>query len=76
MSHPLIILPAAEDDLAEARDWYDAQQDGLGIEFLAAIEDVFDRIQATPELYAREYQGHPQDRYQAISVRRLLPSAR
>ena len=31
MSHPLIIRPAAEDDLAEARDWYDAQQDGLGI---------------------------------------------
>jgi plasmid stabilization system protein ParE len=57
VSHPLIIRPAAEDDLAEARDWYDAQQDGLGIEFLAAIEDVFDRIQATPELYAREYKG-------------------
>jgi plasmid stabilization system protein ParE len=54
VSHPLIIRPAAEDDLAEARDWYDAQQDGLGIEFLAAIEDVFDRIQATPELYARD----------------------
>jgi toxin ParE1/3/4 len=30
---------------------------GLGLEFLAAIEDVFDRIQATPELYAGEYKG-------------------
>lgn len=30
---------------------------GLGLEFLAAIEDVFDRIQATPELHAGEYKG-------------------
>jgi plasmid stabilization system protein ParE len=57
VSHPLIIRPEAEDDLAEARDWYDAQRDGLGLEFLAAVEDVFDRVRATPELYAGEYKG-------------------
>ena len=39
VSHPLVIRPEAEDDLADARDWYDAQRDGLGLEFLAAVED-------------------------------------
>jgi len=57
MSHPLIIRPEAEEDMAEGRDWYDRQRDGLGIEFLTAVEEVFGRIRATPELYAPEYKA-------------------
>jgi hypothetical protein len=44
MIHPLIIRPEAEEDMAEGRDWYERHQQGLGTEFLTAIEEVFDRI--------------------------------
>lgn len=57
MNHPLIIRPEAENDLIEARDWYEAQREGLGAEFLTAIDGVFSRIRETPELYAAEYKG-------------------
>lgn len=57
MSHPLILRPEAEEDLAEGRDWYDGQRDGLGAEFLAAVDDVFGRIRETPEVYATEYKS-------------------
>ena len=55
MTHPLIIRPEAEQDLSDGRDWYESQSSGLGAEFLTAVDDMFDRIRATPELYAPEY---------------------
>jgi toxin ParE1/3/4 len=57
MSHPLIIRPEAEQDMAEGRDWYEGQKEGLGVEFLTAVDDVFDRIRETPELYTPEYKS-------------------
>jgi toxin ParE1/3/4 len=57
MSHPLIIRPEAEEDMAEGRDWYDRQREGLADEFLTAVDEVFDRIRETPELYAPEYKA-------------------
>jgi hypothetical protein len=50
MTHPLIIRPEAEEDMAEGRDWYDGQRQGQGAEFLTAVDEVFDRIRETPEL--------------------------
>jgi toxin ParE1/3/4 len=57
MIHPLIIRPEAEEDMAEGRDWYERHQQGLGTEFLTAIEEVFDRIRDTPKLYTPEYKS-------------------
>jgi plasmid stabilization system protein ParE len=57
MSHPLIILPEAEQDLAEGRAWYEGQRAGLGVEFLTAVDEVFDRIRENPELYAAQYKS-------------------
>jgi plasmid stabilization system protein ParE len=57
MSHPLIVRPEAEEDMAEGRDWYEGQREGLGAEFLTAVDDVFDRIRETPELYAPEHKS-------------------
>ncbi len=57
MSHPLIIRPEAEADLIEGRDWYEGQRQGLGSEFLMAVDEVFDRIREHPELYAPEYKS-------------------
>lgn len=57
MSHALVIRPEAEQDMAEARNWYEARREGLGTEFLAAVDDVFERIRETPELYAAGYKA-------------------
>ena len=57
MSYPLVIRPEAEQDMSEARDWYDGQREGLGADFLTAVDEVFDRIRETPEMYAAEYKS-------------------
>ena len=57
MSRLLIIRPEAEQDMAEGRDWYNAQRERLGFEFLTAIEEVFSHIRDMPELYAAEYKN-------------------
>lgn len=43
--------PAAERELAEAIDWYEAARAGLGARMHAAVDDVMSRIASTPELY-------------------------
>lgn len=45
----LRIDEAAEEELAAAAEWYDGQRDGLGAEFLNAVEDLLPQIQAQPE---------------------------
>jgi plasmid stabilization system protein ParE len=57
VSYAFVIRPEAEDDLTDARDWFEAQRDGLGLEFLDAVEDVFARIQEMPELHGVEFKG-------------------
>ncbi len=57
MSLPLIVRPEAEQDLAEGRDWYERQREGLGDEFLAAVEVQFAHIRDWPESYVAEYRG-------------------
>ena len=43
--------------MAEGRNWYEGQREGLGTEFLTAVDQVFDRLRETPELYAPEYKA-------------------
>lgn len=49
MGHSLIIRPEAERDMAEARDWYDRQREGLGSAFILAIDTVFNQIRQSPD---------------------------
>ena len=46
----MTILPQAEADLANARDWYERQRGGLGSAFLLSMEEVLERIRRTPEM--------------------------
>lgn len=52
MSLPIFLRPEAQADLLVTRDWYDRQRPGLGGQFAEAVERLFDRIEAMPELYA------------------------
>jgi plasmid stabilization system protein ParE len=53
----VIIRPEGEADLANARDWYEQQRAGLGAEFLLCVEEVLERINRMPEIYAVVYHG-------------------
>ncbi len=57
MKRAVIVRPAAELDLSQARDWYEAQRPGLGSEFLTAVEERLQYIMDFPESYAIEYRG-------------------
>ena len=45
------IRPAAETDLEEARDWYEARRACLGDEFLGAVADAMMLLETTPEQF-------------------------
>jgi toxin ParE1/3/4 len=52
MSLPVVLRPDATADLVAARDWYEQRRSGLGAKFVAAMDKMVSRIEATPELYA------------------------
>jgi hypothetical protein len=47
----LRLTPEAELDLAEAHAWYSAQRQGLGREFLRAVDTCFAAIRRRPQAY-------------------------
>lgn len=52
MSYPIRLLPEAKDEFDAAADWYEQQQAGLGVDFIARVREVLDRITANPQLHA------------------------
>ena len=52
MKLKLAFHPAVRPEVREAYRWYERQRAGLGAEFIAAIERVYDRIRKTPKLHA------------------------
>jgi plasmid stabilization system protein ParE len=57
MSLPVGFRPEALDDVLLAREWYERQSPGLGDVFAAMVEQLLERIAATPELYAATFRG-------------------
>ncbi len=57
MTLPLIITPEAEEDLAEAKAWYERKRAGLGEEFVLCVEAALDHIRTTPEAATEVYPG-------------------
>lgn len=53
MSRTLIVRPEAETDISEAGEWYEDQVPGLREEFLKALDETFQSVEQSPELYAR-----------------------
>ena len=53
----LRLRPAARDDLDAAARWYEAQEIGLGRQFLTEVRLVFQRIRSNPAAYPTSYSG-------------------
>ena len=47
----LIVLPEAEQDVAQAYGWYEEQEFGLGEEFLRCIDACIQLIRRSPGMY-------------------------
>jgi len=58
MVETLIILPEAEQDIAEARDWYEGRRAGLGRAFVEAINARIRVIQRNPEAFALVHESY------------------
>lgn len=57
MSLPVGFRPEALDDVLLAREWYERQSPDLGQAFATRVEQLLDRIAATPELYAATFRN-------------------
>ena len=55
MEHYLSIREEAYEEIQEAYDWYEEQRQGLGEEFLVAVEGCLKRIAKKPESFQRKY---------------------
>ena len=55
--YKLIIKPFAEEDAKDAANWYNEKREGLGNEFLLALEAALNAIQRNPNLYQVVYKG-------------------
>ena len=51
MTVPIVLRPEAQNDLLEARDWYERQRDRLGDDFVGAFDEFLARIQTAPEMH-------------------------
>lgn len=45
MSLPVVFHPDVQDEVDDAYRWYERQRLGLGDDFLAALEDVYRRLE-------------------------------
>jgi len=51
MQYNLTLSQEAEDAVYNAKEWYEQQRQGLGVEFLVAIDNAFLSIQSNPLFY-------------------------
>ena len=51
----MVFRPEAEDEVLEAREWYETRRPGLGKEFAQAVEEIISRIVDNPLAYQRAH---------------------
>jgi len=47
----ILVLSIAEDEFAEAVDYYNEQRPGLGFEFAAEVQRTFERVRRLPQAW-------------------------
>lgn len=52
MSYKIFLTPSSKSDLLEAKEWYSKQRNGLGDEFITAIEAELEFISRNPHSYS------------------------
>jgi plasmid stabilization system protein ParE len=57
MAFPVRFRPVAKREIVEAHDWFEEKREGLGDDFVRAVDQMVERIRQHPELYAVDYSG-------------------
>jgi toxin ParE1/3/4 len=52
---PVVLRQEAQAEFDEAFDWYEQQRPGLGVDFVARVQEVFDRIAGSSGLYEQVF---------------------
>lgn len=65
MPRRVVFRPQAEDDVLEAREWYESRRSGLGREFGHALDALIERFSANPFLFQR---AHSETRRAVLST--------
>ncbi len=58
MACKLIIVPEAEQDVAEAYAWYETQRPGLGEEFVSCVGACLEAIRRMPEMHGVVHENY------------------
>jgi len=58
MGVELIFSPEAEQDIAEAYEWYEGQRAGLGEEYLICVDACIEAIHRTPDIHEVVYETY------------------
>jgi hypothetical protein len=56
MTYELLLRPEAEADIGDGYQWYEAQAEGLGEEFLRAVDACLAAVQRNPTAHSIIYQ--------------------
>ena len=51
MTLPVVLREEAQAEFDEAFDWYESQRPGLGVDFAARVQSVFDRLGTNPLIH-------------------------
>lgn len=51
MNYPIRFQPAAKRDLADVMEWYETQQAGLSVRFLASVNEALSRAEDNPKQF-------------------------
>ena len=57
MKYQIIIPPEAQSDLQSAFQWYEDQEESLGVEFLRCIDAAIFSINRSPKIYSQIYKS-------------------
>ena len=61
MNLPIILLPEARDEFDAAADWYEQKRVGLGVAFVARVQESLERISRMPNIRAPLFQSIRRD---------------
>jgi toxin ParE1/3/4 len=57
MTWKIVFRPEVEDDVAEAADWYENREPGLGTRFVSDVIAVWNSLAANPHLNSRRHRS-------------------
>jgi len=58
-------------EATQTAQWYEQQRPGLGVEFLTALSDAYQAIQANPLKYPRADEAPPEVEFRSYALRRF-----